>query len=65
MKQQSFASLAYTHKKKQTKREKFLAEMEGVVPWNRLLKLIEPHYSKGEKGRKPMPLEIMLRIYFL
>ena len=39
--------------------------MDQVVPWCRLLKLIEPHYSKGLKGRKPMPLEVMLRIYFL
>ena len=39
--------------------------MEQVVPWTRLLKLIEPHSPKAEKGRRPMPLEVMLRIYFL
>jgi hypothetical protein len=65
MNQQSFGSLAYKHKKKRTKREKFLTEMDQVVPWKRLFKLIEPHYSKGLKGRKPIPLEVMLRIYFL
>jgi IS5 family transposase len=54
-------------KKKQTRREKFLAEMEAVVPWTRLLALIEPHYPKvGPKGgRPPMPLETTLRVYFL
>jgi len=54
-------------KKKQTRREKFLAEMEAVVPWTRLLALIEPHYPKaGSKGgRPPMPLETMLHVYFL
>jgi len=54
-------------KKKQTRREKFLAEMDAVVPWPRMLALIGPHYPKvGPKGgRPPMPLETMLRIYFL
>jgi len=64
MKQQSFGSRAYKHKKTQTKRNKFLAGMDQIVPWKRLLKLIEPHYSKGLKERKPMSLEVMLRIYF-
>jgi transposase, IS5 family len=54
-------------KKKVTRREQFLAEMEAVVPWSRLLALIAPHYPKaGPKGgRPPMPLETMLRVYFL
>ena len=53
--------------KKRTKRERFLAEMEAVVPWEPLVELIEPHYprtsSKG--GRPPYPLETMLRIHLL
>lgn len=65
MKQLSFASLNYTHKKIVTKREKFLIEMDQVVPWERLLKLIEPHYPKAGKGRRPLPMEPLLRIYFL
>lgn len=66
-KQMTFASLAHASKKKVTRREKFLAEMEAVVPWSRLLALIEPHYPKmGRKGGRPaMPLEVMLRIYCL
>jgi hypothetical protein len=44
MKQTSFASLAFTEKKRQTRRERFLAEMEAVVPWSALLAVIEPHY---------------------
>ncbi|OWV39199.1 IS5 family transposase [Mameliella alba] len=53
--------------KKQTRREKFLAEMEEVVPWTRLLALIEQHYPKrgAGGGRPPMPLETMMRVYFL
>ncbi|MHB8534877.1 MAG: IS5 family transposase [Sulfuricaulis sp.] len=65
MKQTTFASLAFESKKKLTRRERFLAEMDQVVPWVRLLKLIAPHYPKAGNGRQPMPLETMLRIYFL
>ncbi len=65
MKQLSFATLSYHNIKITTKREKFLNEMEQVVPWERLLKSIEPHYPKTGKGRPPMPMECMLRIYFL
>ena len=54
-------------KKKRTRRELFLAEMDAVVPWTRLLALIAPHYPRtGAKGgRPPMPVETMLRVYFL
>ena len=66
MKQTTFASLAFEQKKKPTRRELFLAEMEAVVPWTALLAVIEPHYPKaGRRGRQPMPLETMLRIYFM
>jgi IS5 family transposase len=65
MKQQSFSSLDYEFKKKRTKREIFLGEMDAVVPWSRLEALIAPHYVKPRKGRPQMPLSVMLRIYFL
>jgi len=61
----SFASLAFANKKKLTRREQFLAEMDRVVPWARLSALVELHYPKGERGRPVMPLERMLRIYFM
>ena len=59
-KQPAFPGLRDAMKKKQTRRELFLAEMDTVVPWGRLLALIVPHYPKaGRKGgRPPMPLEI-------
>jgi len=63
--QRTFASLAYSQKGKVTRREQFLAEMEAVIPWGRLLAVIEPHYPKGGPGRQPLGLEKMLRIYFL
>ena len=65
MKQTTFASLAWQAKGRTTRRERFLAEMNAVVPWARLTTLIEPHYPKGKGGRPPMPLERMLRIYFM
>ena len=66
-KQPAFPGLRQSMKKKQTRREKFLYEMDAVVPWPRMLALIGLHYPKvGPKGgRPPMPLETMLRIYFL
>jgi transposase, IS5 family len=65
MSQPTFAALAYANKKKQTRREKFLAEMEKTVPWKKLVKVVEPHYPKAGQGRPPLGLEKMLRIYFL
>ncbi len=64
-KQQTFASAAWCRKGKVTRRERFLAEMDAVIPWPRLLQLIEPHYHRGKTGRQPHDLERMLRIYFL
>ena len=63
--QGSFAQAEYAGKKKQTRRDKFLAEMEQVVPWSRLVERLRPFYPKGERGRPPIGLERMLRIYFL
>ena len=65
MKQSTFADLEYDAKNKRTRREKFLHEMDQVVPWSRWMALIEPHYPKAGVGRRPMPLERMLRIYLL
>ena len=66
MKQQSFASLTYQSKRKTTRREKVLAEMEQVVPWSDLVAVVQPHYpTSGRRGRPPMPLMSMLRIYFM
>jgi IS5 family transposase len=50
---------------KKTRREKFLEEMDGVMPWRELQSLIEPYYPKEGSGRPPVGLSIMLRIYFL
>ena len=63
--QPPFAQAEFAAKKKTTRREKFLARMDEVIPWAQLLAVIEPHYPKGERGRPPVGLERMLRVYFL
>lgn len=50
---------------RKTKRERFLEEMQQIIPWAELQALVEPHYPKGENGRPPVGLSIMLRVYFL
>jgi IS5 family transposase len=66
-KQLGFGDYEHTTAKKRTRRERFLAEMEVVVPWKALIGLIEPHYPKtsSKGGRPPYPLRTMLRIYLM
>lgn len=68
MKQISFAQAEHQNKKKVTRRERFLAQMEVLVPWQRLIDALSPSYfpnAAGKRGRPPIGLERMLRIYFL
>jgi IS5 family transposase len=65
MSQMSFGDAEYAGKRKQTRRELFLAEMERVVPWKSLLDLIEPFYPIAGRGRHPYPLETMLRVHLM
>lgn len=65
-KQLSFASYEFAQKRRVTRREKFLSEMERVVPWGSLEALIEPAYPTGGRvGRQPIGVSRMLRMYFL
>ncbi len=50
---------------RQSGREQFLSVMDGVVPWNELEALIEPHYPKAGNGGQPVGLSILLGVYFL
>jgi IS5 family transposase len=65
MKQRTFASGSWEKKGKVTRRGRFLAEMDAVIPWKHLGSLIEPHYPKAGNGTQPMPMQRMLRIYFM
>ena len=65
MRQQTLAAQTGFEKYgRKSKREQFLDEMEQIVPWAELQALVEPHYPKGENGRPPVGLSIMLRVYF-
>jgi len=62
--QNSFSELEYAHKKRVTRRDRFLADLEAVTPWQVLIGAIAPYYPKGEgRGRPPIGLERMLRLY--
>mgnify|MGYP001558539428 CR=1 FL=1 len=65
MRQKSFSSGFEKHTK-QTRKEKFLGEMDQVIPWKELTQGLEPYYSNPRgAGRRPKGLERMPRIYFL
>lgn len=64
MKQTSFSDVEFAGKKKVTRRERFLAEIEAATPWAALVAALLPHYPKGDgRGRPPIGLERMLRMY--
>ena len=61
--QSTFADLDYQHKKRRTRREAFLERMDSLIPWQRLEDRIGPHYFRAERGRRPYPLSVMLRVH--
>ena len=62
--QKSFSDLEYAAKKKQTRRDRFLSQIDAVTPWSLLVEALAAHYPKGEgRGRPPIGLERMLRMY--
>lgn len=63
--QQTFTDLEYSCRKKKTKREEFLEIMEEIIPWDEWVEIIVPYYPSGKRGRPPMGIERMLRMYLL
>ena len=63
--QMSFADVEYAYRRKKTKREHFLDSMESIIPWDYWVSLIEPFYPSGKRGRPPVGIETMLRMYLL
>jgi IS5 family transposase len=64
--QSSFSQAEYAGKKKRTRHDLFLAKMQTVVPWDRLIAAIEPYSPKsGPRGRQPIGIERMLRMYLV
>lgn len=66
--QLSFSELNEQNKKVQTKKARFLSQMDSIIPWSQFVALVKPHYHLSynpKGGPKPYPIESMLRIYFL
>lgn len=63
MDQMSFSEAEFQHKKRKTRREKFLERMDALIPWSKLEKCIAPFYPKGKGGRPPYPMSAMLRVH--
>ncbi len=65
MKQMTFSDMEYSGRKRVTQKEKFLKEMNEIIPWAEWVSIIEPYYPKGKRGRPPRGIEVMLRMYLL
>jgi IS5 family transposase len=63
--QPSFTDVEYGNRRRVSRREQFLQTMDATIPWVLWVRLIEPVYYVGAKGRKPKPVETMLRMYLL
>ena len=63
--QLSFADVEYSNRRRITKKEQFLNAMEDIVPWEHWVSIIKPYYPSGKRGRPPIDIEIMLRMYLL
>ncbi|MCR5002535.1 MAG: IS5 family transposase, partial [Lachnospiraceae bacterium] len=65
MKQLTMADIEYSNRKRKTKREEFLDAMERIIPWAYWVELIRPYYFNNVRGRKPVGIETMLRMYLM
>ena len=63
--QSSFTDIEFGNRKRKTRRDEFLEVMEHIIPWEEWVKLVEPHYPKGKRGRPPREIETMLRMLLL
>lgn len=65
MKQLGLTDARLMKRTKKTRKTQFLEEMDSIIPWERLIASIEPHYPKAVRGRRRVPLETFLRIHLL
>ena len=62
MKQLGLTDARLVKRNKKTRKQQFLEEMNAIIPWQRLMAVVEPHYPKAKRGRRRVPLEMMLRM---
>jgi IS5 family transposase len=65
MRRSTLSDIEYGMRKRTTKRDEFLRIMEQSIPWDEWVAYILPYYPKGKRGRPPMGVEKMLRMYLL
>ena len=65
MKQETFTDMEYSFRRKKTRREEFLEIMDEIIPWDEWVSVIEPYYPQGKRGRPPIGIEKLLRMYLL
>ena len=65
MYQQTFGDIEYSNRRRTTRREKFLAIMDAIIPWAEWIAMIQPYYYANTRGRKPKDIEVMLRMYLM
>ena len=65
MKQITLTDIEYSNSKKKTKREEFLDAMDEIIPWSYWVEMIRPYYFNNKRGRKPIGIEVMLRMYLM
>ena len=63
--QYTLTDMEYSNRKKKTKREEFLDAMDEIIPWSYWVEMIRPHYFNNTRGRKPIGIEVMLRMYLM
>ena len=63
--QQTFSDIEYSNRRRKTKREDFLEKMNEIIPWTQWVDLIQPYYYTGKRGRPPIEIETMLRMYLM
>ncbi len=65
MSQITLTDLEYSNRKKKTKREEFFDSMDEIIPWSYWVNMIRPYYFNNKRGRKPIGIEPMLRMYLM
>lgn len=65
MYQQTFGDIEYSNRRRITRREKFLAIMDAIIPWAEWIAMIQPYYYANTRGRKPKDIEVMLCMYLM
>ena len=65
MNQLSFSDIEYSNRRRKTKREEFLDSMNKIIPWSHWIGINQPYYYNNKRGRRPIDLEVMLRMYLM